>query len=560
MKRKTIFCLIILGIPILLAFASNAIQMWHHVYDDAFITYRYAKNLSLGYGITWNPGHAPTEGYTNFLLVIVLAPFIKGGIDPLLVTRVLSYFSAVAMSIIIFIVAKRRYGCTTSSAMMIASLILLAQQTRTLCLVGLETVIYAFLLLINFHVGIEFIYSRRIYSSVLFSVLIIFTMLLRPEAAFLYLAMLLLYCIYRGPRQILELKPLILGLLILLTLGGTYLVWKVLYFGHIFPNAFYIKVSNSLFISPLGIRTVFHFVSNNVLLIALSYASILFCFNGVKEHHQKSKISILLGMALVLLYVCFFVRTDTLMDIGGRFMYPLLPILIYMSIPILASTLEVLESWTTKSVLTFSGMVFSVLLIFGPGDVLHIYGNMKLLAPNDSRKTDNSEFRIAKALSTFPGIESIRIAFGDSGVIPYFTGSVWLDVVGLNDGVIARSRNKKELIDHFFHFQADIVIHPGSKDYSWINYGHGPLGDYSSWADDPRWDDYAYIGTVKTSGNIYDLQFFVRKSSSRYQTLKEFLCNNIIDGWYEPLPFHIGTWKPKKEIQPTWIPRLDLCG
>ena len=68
--------LLILAIPILMAFASIAIQNWNVVFDDAYITYRYAHNLAMGYGITWNPGFPPTEGYTNFLLVLILAPVI----------------------------------------------------------------------------------------------------------------------------------------------------------------------------------------------------------------------------------------------------------------------------------------------------------------------------------------------------------------------------------------------------------------------------------------------------------------------------------------------------
>ena len=38
---------------------------WHLVFDDAFITYRYAKNLATGHGLTWNVHERPTEGYTE---------------------------------------------------------------------------------------------------------------------------------------------------------------------------------------------------------------------------------------------------------------------------------------------------------------------------------------------------------------------------------------------------------------------------------------------------------------------------------------------------------------
>ena len=75
-RRLPSLSLLILGLPILAAFASIAMQNWNVIFDDAFISYRYAQNLAMGHGLTWNPGYPPTEGYTNFLLVLISAPVI----------------------------------------------------------------------------------------------------------------------------------------------------------------------------------------------------------------------------------------------------------------------------------------------------------------------------------------------------------------------------------------------------------------------------------------------------------------------------------------------------
>jgi len=130
---------------------------------------------------------APTEGYTNFLLVILLAPFIYLGYDPLLVTRLLSYLSAFGLAAIPFAQAKGRYGATTPAALMIASLILLVPATSDLCLTGLETLIYALVLLVAFHFAVEFLDSRNTTNSLLLGLFTLVAMLLRPEAALLYL-------------------------------------------------------------------------------------------------------------------------------------------------------------------------------------------------------------------------------------------------------------------------------------------------------------------------------------------------------------------------------------
>ncbi|MEO7920622.1 MAG: hypothetical protein ABIT01_14265, partial [Thermoanaerobaculia bacterium] len=55
-------------------------QRFNFILDDAFISLRYAKNLFLGYGLRFNPGEAPVEGYTNFLWVLLQAlhfPFTR---------------------------------------------------------------------------------------------------------------------------------------------------------------------------------------------------------------------------------------------------------------------------------------------------------------------------------------------------------------------------------------------------------------------------------------------------------------------------------------------------
>ena len=45
-------------------------RFWYNV-DDAFISFRYAKNWAMGYGPRYNLGpQQPEEGYSNFLWVV----------------------------------------------------------------------------------------------------------------------------------------------------------------------------------------------------------------------------------------------------------------------------------------------------------------------------------------------------------------------------------------------------------------------------------------------------------------------------------------------------------
>lgn len=53
------------------------------VYDDAFISFRYAQHLAEGHGLVWNVGETPVEGYTNFLWTGLMSLAFVLSIDPI---------------------------------------------------------------------------------------------------------------------------------------------------------------------------------------------------------------------------------------------------------------------------------------------------------------------------------------------------------------------------------------------------------------------------------------------------------------------------------------------
>ena len=56
--------------------------------DDAYISFRYARNLAQGNGLVFNAGER-VEGYTNFLWTVLFTPAELVGLDPALVAIVL---------------------------------------------------------------------------------------------------------------------------------------------------------------------------------------------------------------------------------------------------------------------------------------------------------------------------------------------------------------------------------------------------------------------------------------------------------------------------------------
>ena len=71
----------LLSVPWLLLLAWLTSVAWF-LTDDAFISFRYVRNLLEGHGLVFNPGEY-VEGYTNFLWVVVLAIPHWLGVDPI---------------------------------------------------------------------------------------------------------------------------------------------------------------------------------------------------------------------------------------------------------------------------------------------------------------------------------------------------------------------------------------------------------------------------------------------------------------------------------------------
>ncbi len=70
-------CAIVAGLFYVLFIWKNSFLVngtrFYSLFDDGMISMRYAKNLADGFGLRWNPGEAPVEGYTNFFWTLYMA-------------------------------------------------------------------------------------------------------------------------------------------------------------------------------------------------------------------------------------------------------------------------------------------------------------------------------------------------------------------------------------------------------------------------------------------------------------------------------------------------------
>src|SRR5215831_10052766 len=106
---------------VVLLVAAACLMTWFAVYqvDDAFIVYRYARNLAGGLGFVFNPGER-VEGVTCFLWTVALAPFAALGLP---LPRVAPVLTAVCGLLTLVVVARRHADLEGRDALARADLV-----------------------------------------------------------------------------------------------------------------------------------------------------------------------------------------------------------------------------------------------------------------------------------------------------------------------------------------------------------------------------------------------------------------------------------------------------
>jgi hypothetical protein len=77
------------------------------LYDDAYITFRYGRNLAAGVGPVFNPGER-VEGYSNFLWMLLMSAVLAAGRNPETWSQLAGAACAVGSLLVIVFAARRR--------------------------------------------------------------------------------------------------------------------------------------------------------------------------------------------------------------------------------------------------------------------------------------------------------------------------------------------------------------------------------------------------------------------------------------------------------------------
>jgi len=416
---------VFIGVAVFL-FLVHAVFFKRYITDDAFISFRYLDNFLQGLGLVYNAGER-VWGYTNFLWIIVLAPFVKMGLDPLFVSRVFGLlFNSASLVLVMTFYSKskpelRRWNW--AAGFLLASSGAFTVQSLS----GLETSLFTFLVLLitrNYMLYLKDEKINRLYGIGLCAAAAAMT---RPEGYFVF-GLIFLHFVYEHRTRREELWTLMkTALPVFSGIMSVFLLWAFLYYGAFWPNSITAKVGMSWEQIQRGLHYFMVFALDHPfppLFLALSF---LF-FKKTEAIHR------------FLLLVCLFFSLFNI-TVGGDFMigYRLFHVMItcsYLLVPFVISSFhDRIRSFTLSPQRVVYVLISGLLAVNLSLSILdpHIrYANRQDYVQNGIKvgKWMRENFKPDSLLAT-----------NDAGTIAYFSRLPIIDMMGLNDKVIAHRKD-----------------------------------------------------------------------------------------------------------------------
>jgi hypothetical protein len=228
----------VIVVALAVLFAYN-VQQHYFLGDDAFISFRYARHLASGEGLTWNPGER-VEGYTNFLWVVLIAGAMRLGLQPEVVAPTLG-IAAGALVVGGLAAFTARLTPPAGLLSLVPTAFLASSRTFTAwCTGGLETMLFTLLVCSATWVAIE---ERRretrvrVVSAALFAA----AALTRPEGL-LFGGVCGVWILANLVWDRRSAVPFLFWAAVFGGITGAHFLWRHEYYGAWVPNTFTAKV------------------------------------------------------------------------------------------------------------------------------------------------------------------------------------------------------------------------------------------------------------------------------------------------------------------------------
>ncbi len=433
----------LLGLLVLSVFNTSAFPI-----DDAFISFRYARNLIDGLGLVFNQGER-VEAYSNFLWVLLVSGLsYLTSVSQIVAARLLGWASLTGLCVLLF-VQIRRTTRTLFLPFAVSLVFMLLPATIFHTLSGMETTLsVALLLAVGIVLESDTIEPQR--KAVLAGLLLAAFSLNRPEGLLLFACILVAagatWLLSKGKDRV---NPAWLSASYACVLLP-FLTWRFLYYGSLLPNS--VLAKSGLF-QPLvlkaGVKYLVPFLIWHAPVVLLA---VLAFFSGRRARWIAFRIPASAALAV----------TALLGGVGdgypySRYLYPLWACLVVWSVE---GALSIMRWAGRNRGLAAAGLGFLALL---GGVQLALLNREHYQAPpipneldplrrpaaffRDTPDSANPAFLREDGLGHYQagrwlaehGSRGDLLATYEIGIVPYFSRLPVLDLFGLADRHIARN-------------------------------------------------------------------------------------------------------------------------
>ncbi len=418
------------------------------IQDDVYITLRYVANFVHGHGLVFNIGER-VEGYTCFLWVLILsaASLLSIGLEQ--AAQWLSVAFGVLSLAAAYLLARTIPSQTRVSSvkpddarrewfdLAVPLLMAFSGAFSFWSVSGMETSLFVFLVLSG--LAAHFRDIRRTRPSVAFAGFMVAAALTRPEGALVFavivgshlIAVLLERFGTKKAEPVLAVRAVFVEAGLFAVPYAAYTLFRLFYYGYLFPNTFYAKTGMSSAYLHAGIVYFVSFAKSYALYgVLLVSPAVLFVKKELRYHA---------GMlfATVVVYSLYVVVVGGDVLALHRFFLPILPLVYILAVRTLGFAVDLFGGRKLRGVL--AGTVFWVLVIgfawlVNHGEKAQIESSRHMERSLVFKMKHHAEWLEERREDEGRTIVAAATTIGALG---YFSNATVIDMLGLTDAHIA---------------------------------------------------------------------------------------------------------------------------
>jgi len=424
---KIAFLLVILGF---LVFQSSIPPI---EIDDAFTSFRYARNFACGKGLVFNLDER-VEGYSNFLWVILLSMGLKIGFEISLFAKWTGVVFTL-LSILFSILVLRRNNTRPvaylwGEAFALSILTLSFPSTLYWASGTLETPLFMFSLIVA-------VWAVTLNSEGYLTWLVKgLTMALPSFVRFdgiIFTAILVSYLLVHYRRKALG-REVMSQIVLCVVLVGFYHIWRTGYYESFLPNTVTVKGSTGFWrLLRGGVSYMVDFVTVNN--IPVFFIPVLFVWKlrlGFSRAEQ-------LLIRFVFIYSGFIVGVRGDCMVGHRYATALIPLIVLLGI---SATGTIHSRFSAHIQPRFYVLFLMIPMILAP---IHVLGYYSRDFHKRYKWTYGRDYRIVAEYLIKNNLGNTSLAIGEPGISGYFFPGKIIDTWGLTDKAIALIKKKHKI-------------------------------------------------------------------------------------------------------------------